>query len=266
MRANGAPPPPSAPVCRTPRTAASLDPTTPPSVAVPDVDTEKPRTRAGATPILRIATSVLAIFAIRVIVSPPVSRGKGLHALQEPQAPATPFRRLSRALRRARRNVVCGGERARAEKQRWHETGHQRLVAKEGLQGWTASARRPRTSRSTRGCRSSRASRGYRASRAGRRGRAAGAQGPPGPVSLTYVSSAVTPLPAGQQVTQDAVCPAGMVVTGGGGFSPSTDLAVTVNSSDGLPYWFIPLKSGAGSGVSGHGVRICPGPLIACRL
>jgi hypothetical protein len=61
---------------------------------------------------------------------------------------------------------------------------------------------------------------------------AAGAQGPPGPVSLTYVSSAVTPLPAGQQVTQDAACPVGMVVTGGGGFSPSTDLTVTVNSSD----------------------------------
>jgi hypothetical protein len=61
---------------------------------------------------------------------------------------------------------------------------------------------------------------------------AAGAQGPPGPVSLTYASSAETPLPAGAQVTAAAVCPAGMVVTGGGGFTESTDPAVSINTSD----------------------------------
>jgi hypothetical protein len=60
---------------------------------------------------------------------------------------------------------------------------------------------------------------------------AAGAQGPPGPVSLTYVASADTPLPAGTQQFAVATCPAGMVVTGGGAFTASTNTAVNVNSS-----------------------------------
>ncbi len=59
----------------------------------------------------------------------------------------------------------------------------------------------------------------------------AGAQGPPGPISLTYVESALTPLPGTSQATQIAICPSGMVVTGGGGFTDSMDTAVNINSS-----------------------------------
>jgi hypothetical protein len=59
-----------------------------------------------------------------------------------------------------------------------------------------------------------------------------GIQGPAGPVNLTYVESASTPVGAGAQVTQVAVCPAGTVVTGGGVLVDSTDTAVNVNSSD----------------------------------
>jgi hypothetical protein len=61
---------------------------------------------------------------------------------------------------------------------------------------------------------------------------AAGAAGPPGPVSLKFVSSAVTPVTAGAQVTQVAVCPAGMVAVGGGTFNDSLATTVNINSSD----------------------------------
>jgi hypothetical protein len=61
---------------------------------------------------------------------------------------------------------------------------------------------------------------------------AAGAQGPPGPVALRFVTSPTTPVPAGQMVTQVAVCPAGMVAIGGGTFNDSLDTAVNINSSD----------------------------------
>lgn len=61
---------------------------------------------------------------------------------------------------------------------------------------------------------------------------AAGAQGPPGPVSLTYVSSEPMLLPAGELVTQVAVRPEGMVVTGGGSLTPPIDPAVSITSSD----------------------------------
>lgn len=60
----------------------------------------------------------------------------------------------------------------------------------------------------------------------------AGTQGPPGPVNLTYAESALTALPANSQVTQVAVCPSGMVATGGGSLTASTDTTVNVANSD----------------------------------
>jgi hypothetical protein len=58
-----------------------------------------------------------------------------------------------------------------------------------------------------------------------------GAQGPPGPVSMTYVESDVTPLPANSDASQAAVCPSGMVVTGGGAIG-LPDTGVSIKSSD----------------------------------
>jgi hypothetical protein len=60
----------------------------------------------------------------------------------------------------------------------------------------------------------------------------AGAQGPAGPVNLTYAESALTALPANSRVTQVAVCPSGMVATGGGSLTTSTDTTVNVANSD----------------------------------
>ena len=61
---------------------------------------------------------------------------------------------------------------------------------------------------------------------------APGVQGPPGPVSLRFISSAWTPVPAGTQVTVAAVCPPGWVAIGGGTFNDSIDTTVNINSSD----------------------------------
>jgi hypothetical protein len=60
---------------------------------------------------------------------------------------------------------------------------------------------------------------------------AKGDTGPPGPVSLIYVASNTTPLPAGTIGYALAWCPAGMVVTGGGAFTDSSDPGVSVHSS-----------------------------------
>jgi hypothetical protein len=54
---------------------------------------------------------------------------------------------------------------------------------------------------------------------------AAGSPRPPGPVNVTYAKSGLTALPANSQVKQVAVCPSGMVVTGGGALTPSADTA-----------------------------------------
>jgi Collagen triple helix repeat (20 copies) len=95
---------------------------------------------------------------------------------------------------------------------------------------------------------------------------AAGAQGPPGPVSLTYVSSAVTPLPVGAQVTAAAVRPAGMVVTGGGGVTPSIDPAVSINSSDwdatgSVPdVWFVSMNNQSATATTFLVDAICTTP------
>jgi hypothetical protein len=61
---------------------------------------------------------------------------------------------------------------------------------------------------------------------------APGAPGPPGPVSVKFITSAATPVAAGAQVVQVAVCPPGMVAIGGGTWNDSLDTAVNINSSD----------------------------------
>jgi hypothetical protein len=48
---------------------------------------------------------------------------------------------------------------------------------------------------------------------------------------VTYASSDETALPTGPQQTAFAGCPEGMVVTGGGVFTPSTSTAVTVQKT-----------------------------------
>jgi hypothetical protein len=62
-----------------------------------------------------------------------------------------------------------------------------------------------------------------------------GDEGPPGPVDLTYVTTEVT-VAAGAQGTGQAVCPGGMVVTGGGAMTDSADpaaiAAATISESD----------------------------------
>ena len=71
----------------------------------------------------------------------------------------------------------------------------------------------------------------------------AGAQGPPGPVDLTYATSDQTTVAAGNQATAFAGCPSGTVVIGGGAVTDSTNVAVSINSSD----WFsIPPPAGSG--------------------
>lgn len=65
---------------------------------------------------------------------------------------------------------------------------------------------------------------------AGARG-PSGAQGPAGPVDLRYAESVVL-VAAGSQGTGQAACPGGMVVTGGGAMTDSTDPAVTMSESD----------------------------------
>jgi hypothetical protein len=96
---------------------------------------------------------------------------------------------------------------------------------------------------------------------------AAGAQGPPGPVSLTYAFSADIALPAGTQGNAVATCPAGMVVTGGGAFTDSTDTAVSVNSSyiassDGSSpdEWGVAMNNASASATTFSAEAICTHP------
>lgn len=79
-----------------------------------------------------------------------------------------------------------------------------------------------------------------------------GIQGPAGPVNLTYASN-TTPVAAGASATIGATCPAGLVVTGGGAFTDSTDPAVNITNSDwdsstagGPPdVWFATVNNGS---------------------
>jgi Collagen triple helix repeat (20 copies) len=84
-----------------------------------------------------------------------------------------------------------------------------------------------------------------------------GADGPPGPVELAYVASGIIPLPSGTQQTEAVDCPDGMVVTGGGVDTPSTDTGVSINSSaiststGGLPdEWFVSMNNTSGTDTS----------------
>jgi Collagen triple helix repeat (20 copies) len=98
-----------------------------------------------------------------------------------------------------------------------------------------------------------------------------GDEGPPGPVDLTYVTTEVT-VAAGAQGTGQAVCPGGMVVTGGGAMTDSADpaaiAAATISESDwilwapGLPSaWEATVHNGsAGSDVVLVVDAICTAP------
>ena len=94
-----------------------------------------------------------------------------------------------------------------------------------------------------------------------------GVQGPAGPVSLTYVASAITALPNGTQQDAFADCPAGMVVTGGGGFSSSTSTAVSIKSSalgtttgDTFDEWGVTMNNASGSDTTFFAEAVCTTP------
>ena len=94
-----------------------------------------------------------------------------------------------------------------------------------------------------------------------------GVQGPPGPVSLTYAISADTALPNGTQQDAFVTCPAGMVVTGGGGLTPSTSTGVTINSSaigtstgDAPDQWGVSMNNTSGSDTTFNAEAICTTP------
>jgi hypothetical protein len=94
----------------------------------------------------------------------------------------------------------------------------------------------------------------------------AGEQGPPGPVNLTYATTEVT-VAAGAQGTGQAVCPGGMVVTGGGAMTDPADPAVTIGESDwilwppGVPSaWEATVHNGSASNVDLLVDAICTTP------
>jgi hypothetical protein len=93
-----------------------------------------------------------------------------------------------------------------------------------------------------------------------------GAQGPPGPVDLTYATSVVT-VTAGAHATAQAICPGGMVVTGGGAMTDPTDAAVTISESDwilwppGVPQaWEATVNNGSATAVDLVVDAICTTP------
>lgn len=99
---------------------------------------------------------------------------------------------------------------------------------------------------------------------AGARG-AQGIQGPPGPVNLTYAETAVS-VAAGASDTEAATCPAGMVVTGGGATTDSTDPAVDISESDWASsaivpdLWFATVHNGSAASLTFFVDAICTHP------
>jgi len=96
---------------------------------------------------------------------------------------------------------------------------------------------------------------------------APGGQGPAGPVNLTYVFNS-GPVGAGSSLTLAAICPAGMVVTGGGAFTDAaTTTAVNVANSDwdtstgAVPdEWFATVNNGSAGLITMEVDAICTHP------
>jgi hypothetical protein len=97
---------------------------------------------------------------------------------------------------------------------------------------------------------------------------AAGGQGPAGPVNLTYAFNS-GPVGAGSSLTLAAVCPAGMVVTGGGAFTDAVSTTdVNIADSDwgssttgGPPdEWFATVNNGSAGLISMEVDAICTHP------
>jgi hypothetical protein len=105
----------------------------------------------------------------------------------------------------------------------------------------------------------------------------AGPVGPtgPGPVVLSYVNSGTRPLPAGKESVAVAVCPPGMVVTGGGGItagSPSlTNTGTNISGSgwalsrDGGPpdEWWVSANNSSASDTTFSATAICARATVA---
>jgi collagen triple helix repeat protein len=97
---------------------------------------------------------------------------------------------------------------------------------------------------------------------------AAGAQGPAGPVNLTYAFNS-GPVGAGSSLTLAALCPAGLVVTGGGAFTDAASTAaINIADSDwdssiggALPdEWFATVNNGSASVITMEVDAICTHP------
>jgi hypothetical protein len=95
-----------------------------------------------------------------------------------------------------------------------------------------------------------------------------GIQGPAGPVNLAYVTSDLTTVAPGTTDVAFAVCPEGMVVTGGGVIPDNSALSISVGSSDwtsstdaGLPdTWGGLINNGSGMDVHFIVDAICAQP------
>jgi Collagen triple helix repeat (20 copies) len=109
---------------------------------------------------------------------------------------------------------------------------------------------------------------------------ATGAPGVPGRVDLSYPETAVS-VAAGTSTTEASTCPTGMVVTGGGASTDSTDPAVDISESDwssstidGPPdLWFATVHNGSAAALTFIVDAICvdatsitPGPTAAGKV